>query len=84
MKIVLLFVLCLVFSGCYRSSEESVKSSNPEVTVEKLFEHDGCTIYRFYDGGIRYFANCGSRIAIFWSEVVPCGKGCMYWRHYQM
>ncbi|WP_165020278.1 DUF4884 domain-containing protein [Dysgonomonas sp. ZJ279] len=33
--------------------------NNPTYTVDYLFEHDGCKVYRFYDrGNYVYFTNC--------------------------
>jgi len=39
---------------------ESTKAvNNKTYTVEYLFEHDGCKVYRFMDGGhFVYFTNC--------------------------
>jgi hypothetical protein len=56
-------------------------TENPQVQVEKLFEVDGCTIYRFRDGPApRYFTRCSAAApsSVAWDE--NCGKGCV-WHH---
>jgi hypothetical protein len=42
-----------------------VTQNNQDYKVAYLFEHDGCKVYRFYDGGLSvYFTNCnGSAMA---------------------
>lgn len=45
---------------------ETIPSQNNETyTVQYLFEHEGCKVYRFYDkGNYVYFTNCrGETIA---------------------
>jgi hypothetical protein len=61
MKITTLFILTLIF-GCSPSREPLSKINpvnNKSYTVEYLFEHDGCKVYRFEDRGNNvYFTNC--------------------------
>ncbi len=59
-KLCLLSVLIVfAFSGCYNQSKEQVVTNNPAFDVEFLFEHDGCKVFRFYDGGhIHYYTTC--------------------------
>jgi hypothetical protein len=41
--------------------------------VERLFTHEGCTVYRFMErGGYRYFTNCSGSTS--WTQ--SCGKNC--------
>ena len=59
----LFFILTLgaFFSSCYLSSPVAyqVPDNNPTYTVDYLFEHEGCKVYRFYDrGNYVYFTNC--------------------------
>lgn len=59
-------------AGCVKPAETST-AVNQEFVVEKLFTHEGCTVYRFMDGGAsRYFTNCHGSTQ--WKE--SCGKGC--------
>jgi outer membrane biogenesis lipoprotein LolB len=67
---------CLVLVACTEPAESTAASSNPNVSVEKLLTVDGCTVYRFQDGGhSRYFSKCHDAH----SEVTyqqNCGKNC--------
>lgn len=41
--------------------------------VERLFEVDGCVVFRFYDHmNAHYFTNCAGQT----TSTVACGKGC--------
>jgi hypothetical protein len=57
-----LFFLCitaLLFSSCAKEAQESKSSSNPNIPVQLLFEHEGCKVYRFYDNGRAiYYSDC--------------------------
>jgi hypothetical protein len=49
------------------------RTENPDYSVELLFTHDGCSVFRFSDGGYdRYFTNCHGSTS--WAET--CGKSC--------
>lgn len=66
-----IFMLFLV-AGCQKKAESSVAVGG-DFVVEKLFTHEGCTVYRFEDSGNnRYFTNCSG--ATSWNE--SCGKNC--------
>ncbi|WP_217363422.1 DUF4884 domain-containing protein [Pantoea sp. CCBC3-3-1] len=55
-KIILLAAVLLV--GCDKEPE-SVQMAGSDFRVGKLFTVDGCTVYRFADGGRNvYFTNC--------------------------
>ena len=72
---VLLLSLALL-SACERRAESSA-SAGADFVVDRLFVHDGCTVYRFKDGGsARYFSRCDGAAfsGVSWSE--SCGKGC--------
>lgn len=63
-------VLALV--GCNKPAETTARAGL-DFTVDRLFTHDGCTVYRFIDGAsYRYFTNCSGSAQ--WSE--SCGKNC--------
>jgi hypothetical protein len=68
--LIILAVALLV--GCGKPAETST-SVGREFVVDKLFTHEGCTVYRFTDHGkARYFTNCQGSTN--WTE--GCGKGC--------
>ena len=71
MKALLAVLALTVLAGCSKPAETST-AVGVEFTVDKLFTHEGCTVYRFYDGGTRYFTNCQGSTS--WTE--QCGKGC--------
>ena len=52
-------------------------TNNEAFQVARLFEYDGCTVYRFVDAGYtRYFAKCSAPTAtVSWQET--CGKSCV-------
>ncbi len=67
MKRFLPFLLCIPFTGCFvqQPVKEEITKNNQDYTVDYLFEHEGCKVYRFYDRGkYVYFTNCsGEAIA---------------------
>lgn len=72
MKILSVALLLLIIS-CHKNSQASSSTSNPEIQVELLFEHEGCKMYRFDDQG--YYVRCGDISATSWNE--SCGKNCI-------
>lgn len=67
-------LLALLLAGCNRSPISTASTDNHEVAVDKLFTHEGCTIFRFSDGGYdHYFADCRGATV---SQDHGCGKGC--------
>lgn len=69
----LLVILCVaVLAGCTKRAEQS-SAAGTEFVVDKLFTHEGCTVYRFEDGGrYLYYTNCSGSTS--WTE--NCGKNC--------
>lgn len=64
-------------SGCMKAPEKEEFSTNPKIPVATLFTHDGCTVYRFNDGGLNhYFARCGTEAETISPKRTGCGKGC--------
>lgn len=64
--------------GCAKDPEKVERSTNPKVAVATLFTHDGCTVYRFEDGGRdHYFARCGDKAETISPKTTSCGKGCV-------
>ncbi len=67
------FILVLFLLGCESTpAQKTLKSSNPNITVELLFEADGCKVYRFE--GDHYFARCKDQVTT--STVQDCGEDC--------
>lgn len=58
-----LLIIALLCSGCAKQAE-TTERVGVDFEVSTLFTKDGCTVYRFSDGGYnRYFTNCtGSTI----------------------
>lgn len=58
-KIIAFAAVALALSGCARDPVETSRTDNPQINVEKLFEHEGCSVYRFMDNGSYvYYSNC--------------------------
>lgn len=75
-RLAILIISALALAGCYKQSESSAHAG-VDFEVDRLFTHDGCTVYRFWDGaGRRYFARCegASSAGTTWTET--CGKNC--------
>jgi hypothetical protein len=53
-------VLLLLLSACDEvASISTLPTDNPKITVDHLFDHEGCKVYRFKDQGESlYYANC--------------------------
>ena len=69
---ILTFAAVIALAGCAKPAETSTPVGR-EFVVDKLFTHEDCTVYRFYDGGsARYFTNCSGSTS--WKE--SCGKNC--------
>ena len=76
-KIMLSLAALALVAGCDKPAE-SVVRTGAGFTVERLFTHEGCTVFRFEDGGSsRYFTRCDGVTAqstTTWQE--SCGKNC--------
>jgi hypothetical protein len=66
----------LILSGCGQKDAQSTsQSSNPGISVDFLFEHDGCKLYRFNDNGHSvYYSKCMSSSTVSWNETEMVGK----------
>lgn len=74
MKILIAAMMTLaLLAGCNKDPE-SATQVNKEFAVDKLFTHEGCTVYRFIDDGRKYYTNCSGSV----SFTRSCGKGCVY------
>lgn len=57
-KTIFLVVLALIITGCDKPAQETKQSSNTNIPVDFLFEHEGIRVYRFNDCGYNiYFTN---------------------------
>lgn len=71
----LIAAAAVVLAGCGEKPVSTAPTDNAAIKVERLFDHDGCTVYRFYDAGTRYFVKCrDGSTRTEWSESYPCGK----------
>lgn len=58
LTVIAVMAVVVVAAGCTNPAEES-RSAGREFVVDKLFTVEGCTVYRFLDGGrLVYFTNC--------------------------
>lgn len=79
-RIALALALLAALTGCAeKKAAEASSAAGVEFSVDRLFTHDGCTVYRFSDAGhLRYFTRCdgASSSSAQWTITQPCGKGC--------
>ena len=72
MKYLAVLIAALALTACAKKAETSTQAGR-DFVVEKLFTHEGCTVYRFLDGyNYRYFTNCSGSTT--WNE--SRGKNC--------
>lgn len=68
------FVAVMAFASCSisRPLTSEPSQNNVTYTVQYLFEHEGCKVYRFYDrGNYVYFTNCrGESMAVTDSSII--------------
>lgn len=75
-KTVLAVTICLILAGCGKDPIQVSQTDNEQVKAQKLFTHDGITVYRFTDyGRAVYFTSRGDAS---YKSTEYCGKGC--WR----
>lgn len=69
-------LMAAILIGCDSNPISTEPTNNSEVKVELMFEHEGCRVYRFYDGGYPiYYTKCdGSYSAAMWDEPHTQGK----------
>lgn len=64
----LILLSAVLLSGCNHDPVD-VKTAGNGVNVGKLFTVDGCTVYRFSDGGNSiYFSNCNGQTQYDYSD----------------
>jgi hypothetical protein len=64
-------------TGCVASALEERPTNNPEITVQIVATHDGCTIYRFRDGTWHWFVRCSNEPGTVALSPKSCGKACV-------
>ena len=66
-------ILLVGLVACQKAPEQSTTAG--EYRVERLFTHDGCTLYRFLDDRTVYYSNCNGSV----QNEQQCGKTtCTY------
>lgn len=74
---VMLIGIVVALCGCAKTPVAVDKTTNSEINVELLFEHDGCKIYRFTDHGDPvYYTKCQGQDSsqASWNKTVLAGK----------
>jgi len=78
LNVYIVFVLLCVSCETHPMSTE--RSTNQEIPVELLFEHDGVKVYRFHDYGTAiYYTDCRGRTE--WRTTHYCGKMIIHKEH---
>ncbi len=68
----------MAVSACANEPVSRAASSNPDVPVALLFEHDGCQVFRFHDDGHnRYYTRCRLTTSTASMHKETCGKACV-------
>lgn len=69
-------ILMLVLTvGCYMEPIRQETPKAQQAGVSQIFEHQGCRVYRFWDGGYpRYYTKCACISKAEWVE--KCGDSC--------
>lgn len=76
-KSIIALALLAALTGCNEKAAEASSAAGVEFRVDRLFKHDGCTVYRFDDGGrSRYFAKCEGAATSHMEWRESCGKNC--------
>lgn len=69
-------VAVIVLAACTEKPLSTIQSNNPNYQVDKLFSHEGCDVYRFEDGGHKYFVRCADKTSVSTNWTETCGRGC--------
>jgi hypothetical protein len=72
MKVKLLLVCALALSACTRDGSSTIPTDNPAYPLTKLFVHERCSVYRFYDDGWHYLVTCPGAITTQQSTCAKC------------
>lgn len=64
-------LIVLGVAACAKAPVFTDGTDNKEIPIDRLFTHEGCSIYRFHDfGDYHYFSDCRNAVTN------RCGKGC--------
>ncbi|WEK37494.1 MAG: DUF4884 domain-containing protein [Candidatus Pseudobacter hemicellulosilyticus] len=78
MKLIIPLSLLCGLTSCISNSRPlqiGPSQNNQTYTVEYLFTHDGCKVYRFYDrGNYVYFTNCNGEAIAYDDSVVVSNR----------
>lgn len=59
----LLLTDIIFISACVKPAQTCEQTTNNKITVDFLFEKDGCKVYRFIDGGYAiYYTTCTGNV----------------------
>lgn len=73
MKYLLVLLAAVMLTGCEEKEPTGGTAQIGDFRVAKLFEYEGCRVYRFSDGGnMRYFTNCSGSTE--WARTQTTGK----------
>lgn len=63
-KLITTVILMMVgFVSCVRAPQQVLTTSNQNYTLDLLFEHEGCKVYRFKDGErYVYWTDCRGKV----------------------
>lgn len=67
----------LALSACGKDAIEASVTNNPEIDVQRLFDHEGCTVYRFFDSRPHYYVKCTKTGEVVETYHETCGPGCV-------
>lgn len=83
MKLLSLMLVLIIMASCESRIPAKENIKNGEYTIEFLFEHDGCKMYRF-DDGVRYvyWSDCRGKVNADYEKRTSTGKTTTT-RHYK-
>lgn len=85
MKKAVLAILALaaLLTACEKAPASTEATNNPAVPVSRLFNFEGCTVYRFEDSGrMHYYTRCDrGDVSTSTRHTEHCGKGCTQIRY---
>lgn len=62
-RFILVTAILATLTGCQSRPLKYVNTENPEIELAKIFEVDGCNVYRFIDGNnSRYLTTCSGSV----------------------
>lgn len=61
--VVAVLIIGLLLSSCVRGPQQVYSTTNRNYTLDLLFEHEGCKVYRFKDGErFVYWTDCRGKL----------------------